>query len=109
MLPRIPGLKVVVFCKRIVLLNETFARVGTSIKGTEEKVTDVLWHETTKGRSVPSEASTYIKFIRENRDISHFIFWSDNCSGQYKNWYLYTLLPNEVSSENSSAKTITLV
>jgi len=48
MLPRIPGLKVVVFCKRIVLLNETFAPVGGSMKGRKEKSTGVLWHEAIK-------------------------------------------------------------
>ena len=32
MLLRLPGLKVVVFCKRIVVLNETFAPVGGSKK-----------------------------------------------------------------------------
>ena len=30
MLPRLPGLMVVVFCKRIVVFNETFAPVGGS-------------------------------------------------------------------------------
>ena len=32
MLLRLPGLKVVVFCKRIVVFNETFAPVGGSKK-----------------------------------------------------------------------------
>ena len=34
MLPRIPGLKVVVFCKRIVIFNETFAPLGKGKKAT---------------------------------------------------------------------------
>ena len=82
MLPRIPGLNVVVFCKRIVLFNETFAPVGGSKKG--GKATGVLWHEGVKGRSASDVASTYIRFIRSNRDVKHFIFWVDNCSGKTK-------------------------
>ena len=82
MLPRIPGLKVVVFCKRIVLFNEKFAPVGGSKKG--RKATGVLWREGVKGRSASDVASTYIRFICSNRDFKHFILWVDNCSGQKK-------------------------
>ena len=106
MLPRIPGLKVVVFCKRIVLFNETFAPVGGSKKG--GKATGVLWHEGVKGRSASDVASTYIRFIRSNRDVKHFIFWVDNCLGQNKNWYLFTALANEVNIKDASVQTITL-
>ena len=86
MLSRIPGLKEVVFCKRIVVLNETFAPVGGPKTGKERKPTGVLWHEGIKGRNAPDVASTYISFIRSNRDINDFVFWVDNCSGQNKNW-----------------------
>ena len=100
MLPRISGLKVFVFCKRIiVLLNESFAPIG----GMEGESYCHL-----KGRSGPVVASTYNKFTSENRDIIYIIFWLDNCSGQNKNWYLYTTLFNEVISPNSSTKAITL-
>ena len=50
MLPRLPGFKVVVFCKRIVVLSETFAPVGGSKNG-KDKATGVLWHEGIRGRS----------------------------------------------------------
>ena len=105
---RIPGLKVIKFCKPIVLLSEAFAPVGGSMKGQKEKAFGVLWHEAIKGRLAPDVVSTCIKFIRKNRDIIHFIFWLDNCLGQNKNWYLYTALANEVNSENKSGKTIFL-
>ena len=42
MLPKIPGLKVVVLCKHIVLLNKTFAPTGGSMKGLKEKATGAL-------------------------------------------------------------------
>ena len=108
MLPRIPGLKVVVFCKRIVLPNETFTPIEGSMKGRKENATGVLLDEAIKERSTSDVASTYIKFIGENRDIIQITFSLDNCSGVNKNWYLYTVLANDVNSENSSAKTITL-
>ena len=44
MLSRLPGLKVVVFCKRTVVFNETFAPVGGSKNG-KDKATGVLLHE----------------------------------------------------------------
>ena len=104
MLPRIPGL--VVFCKRIVLFNETFAPVGGSKKG--GKATGVLWHEGVKGGSASDVPGTYIRFIRSNRDVKHFIFWVNNCSRQNKNWYLFTALANEVNIKDASLQTITL-
>ena len=45
LLPKIPGMKVVLFCKRIVLLNEIYAPIGGSMKERKEKATAVLWHE----------------------------------------------------------------
>ena len=50
MLSRLPGLKVVVFCKHIVVFNKTFAPVGGSKNG-KDKATGVLWHEGIRGRS----------------------------------------------------------
>ena len=87
MLPRFPGNKTAIFCKRIVAFNETFAPVGRSRGG--KKATGVLWHEGVKGRTGADIASTYLKFIRRHRDRKHFIFWADNCSVQNKNWWMY--------------------
>ena len=61
-----------------------------------------------KGRNAPDVASTYISFIRSNRDINDFVFWVDNCSGQNKNWYLFAALANEVNINEKNAKTIIL-
>ena len=74
MLPRIPGLKEVVFCKRIVVLNETFAPVGGPKMRKGRKPTGVLWHEGIKGRNASDVASRYLNFIRSNRDINDFVF-----------------------------------
>ena len=65
MLPRLSGLKVVVFCKRIVVFNETFAPNGGS-KNSKDKVTGVLWREGIRGRSAADVASTFLSFIKKN-------------------------------------------
>ena len=65
MLPRLPGLKVVAFCKRIVVLNKTFAPVGGSKNG-KDKATGVLWHEGIRGRSTVDVVGTFPSFIRKN-------------------------------------------
>ena len=31
-----------------------------------------------------------------------FVFWTDNCSGQNKNWFLYTILVNEANRVNGT-------
>ena len=62
MLLRLPGLKVVVSCKRVVVFNETFAPVGGSKNG-KDKATGVLWHEGIKGPSTADVASTFVSFI----------------------------------------------
>ena len=107
MLPRLPGLMVVVFCKCIVVFNETFAPVGGSKNG-KDKATGVLWHEGIRGRSAADVASTFVSFIGKNRDTKDFIFWLDNCSAQNDNWYLYTALLNEVNSEGGYVSSVTL-
>ena len=105
MLPRMPGLKVAVFCKRIVIFNETFAPVGGKSRG---KPNGVLWHEGIAGRSAQEVASTYIKVIRSNRDKSSFVFWADNCSAENKNWYLYTALATEVNRNIGVVDSVTI-
>ena len=46
MLPRMPGIKMVVFTRRITLYNETFAPIGTK-SNLESKghPYEVTWHE----------------------------------------------------------------
>ena len=74
MLSRLPGLKVVVFCKRTVVFNETFAPVGGSKNG-KDKAASVLWHEGIRERPAEDVASTFVSFIKKNRDTKDFIFW----------------------------------
>ena len=46
MLPRSPGMKKVIFTKRIILFQETFAPLG----GRKNKTIGVTWHEGIAGR-----------------------------------------------------------
>ena len=59
------------------------------------KLVGVLRHETIKGRSIEDVASTLTFFIQR-------FFWTDNCSGQSKNWFLYTLLVNDANRINDT-------
>lgn len=73
------------FVSRLVVFNETFA----SVKEDGDFV--ILWHEAISGRLGVDVASTYIKCVNLcETDI--VIFWADNCTGQNKNWALYTVL-----------------
>ena len=88
MLPHLPGVKTVVFTKRIIAYNETFEPLG---KKSGDAIA-VTWHKAIGGRDAPEIASCFEKFIflRSNRDIKKLTFWVDNCSAQNKNWFAYT-------------------
>ena len=66
MLPRLAGLKQAIFCKRLVLFNETFGSAGGKAKGKSIKPTGAFWHEAIKGRSAEDIASTFIFFLCQN-------------------------------------------
>ena len=104
MLPRLPSLKQAIFCKRLALFNKTFAPTGKS----EMKPVGVLWHEPIKGRSTEDVARTFIFFIHNFGDCENFAFWTDNCSGQNKNWFLYALLVNEANCINGAVNEIVI-
>ena len=102
MLPRLTCLKKSIFCKRLVLFNETFSPIWKS----EMKPVGVLWHEAINGRSAEDVASTFSFFIRNFWDCEKFVFWTDNCSGQNKNCFLYMLLVNEANRINGTMNEI---
>ena len=104
-MPRLAGLKQAIFCKWLILFNEIFAPVGGKAKGKSVKSTGVLWHESIKERSAEDVASTFIFFLRQNRDINNFVFWGNNC---FKNWFLYVALVNEVNHTNGTTNEVTI-
>ena len=106
LLPRLPGLKKAIFCKRLVAFNESFVPVGHK----HGKGIGVLWHEGIAGRSASEVASTFINIVRSSRlrDFKHVTFWADNCSGQNKNWYLFSALVKEINRPDGNAESITV-
>ena len=104
--PRLPGLKKAFFCIRLVAFNESFVPVGTK----HWKALGVLWHEGIAGRSAAEVAGTFINVVRSSRlrDYKHITFWADNCSGQNKNWYLFSALIKEINILGGNAETITI-
>ena len=66
----------------LVTFNETFAAK------TPSKPDDcILWHEAITGLKAPDFVSAFLQLIRQcNED--HIWLWTDNWSGQNKNWYL---------------------
>ena len=105
MLPILPGLKKAIFCKRIVMFNETFAPLGGSKNG---KPVGMLWHEGISGRNAEDVASVFLTYLRKFENINETTIWLDNCSAQAKNWWLFTCLVYEVNRRNGNYEIITL-
>ena len=112
MLPRMPGVKTVVFTRWIVAYNETFAPLGD--KKSKRKTTKpvaMTWQEGEGKRSSQEICTAYIKFLNNgtNRDIKNFTFWVDNCSAQNKCWWLFIDLCDAVNNErNMDLQSVTL-
>ena len=51
----------------------------------------MLWHEAIAGRTAQDVTATYLKVIKVTGE-QEYTFWVDNCGGQNKNWFLYTIL-----------------
>ena len=96
MLPRLPDVKTCVFTRHLVLFHETFTPLGEKCRG---KVVGVIWHEAVSGRNAEDLASSYVKAmgLPTYRDSKNFVFWTDNCGAQNKNWVLFTATVAEVN------------
>ena len=70
-----------------------------------------MWHEELSGRKGGDVASSYTKVCQHVSDTFEdtrgIIIWADNCTGQNKNWYLYTVLVQFINA-SSSLEWITL-
>ena len=88
------------FVSHLVTFNETFAS-----KTPGKPVYCILWHETIAGRKAPDVALAFLQLIRQcNED--HIWLWASNCSGQNKNWYLFTGLAQCVNTWRPETITI---
>ena len=84
----------------LVTFNETFV---TKTIGKPDYC--ILWNEAITGRKGPNVTSAFPQLIRQcNED--HIWLWADNCSGQNKNWYLFTGLAQCVNTWEPETITI---
>lgn len=104
-LPRMESFKEVIFCKRIVAFNETFAPLGGSLNG---PVHAFLWNDVIAGRKAYHIASVFYKFFSGLDSKFVITLWLDNCSGQNKNWDLMVLLVLLINSSTIDINHINL-
>ena len=108
LLPRLPGYKLCLFTKRLVVINQTFAPINKE-EVHNKKSFGIVWHEGIMGRKDEDVCSALIKCFKSStcRDYNHIVIWLDNCASQTKNWTLITSLIGLVNSE-WGPQTITL-
>lgn len=104
LLPRMPDVKETFFISRLITYNETFA----SMQKKQGRHNFILWHEGVAGRRAEDVASAFIKFLMMNRDADKVIIWMDNCTGQNKNFALYSSILCYVNSPYCSTNEIIL-
>jgi len=106
MLLHLPGLKTALFTRRIILINQSIAPLH-SFKVSGNAPRGFLWHEGIQGRNDEDVASVVIKFLKTYpRDCKNVVIWCDNCSGQNKNWTLYSSVVHHVFA-NSHVEKVT--
>lgn len=106
MLPRMNSIKKVLFTKRVIAFNESFVPVGNNQKHLKPHA--VIWAEPISGRKKEDITSTFHAFLLNNRDAEVITLWLDNCTGQNKNWTLFTFLVYIINSDEIATKEITL-
>ena len=98
-IPKVPT-KANFFSRKIVVFNETFASPG--------KNAPTVWHKGEAGRKAHNICSSYLEFIKVNRDKEEVIFYADNCSSQNKNWTLLSAFPRIVNDPTLGTKSLTI-
>ena len=106
LLPRMPNLKASFFVSRLVVFNETFAKMYKTAKPINENHICILWHEAITGRNACDVASAFIKFFKQLRDEEKIVLWMDNCTAQNKNWCLFSTMLTMVNSDVISTNEI---
>ncbi|XP_055527559.1 uncharacterized protein LOC129720151 [Wyeomyia smithii] len=103
-LPRMEGFKEVIFSRRIIAMNETFAPLGGQKKGPTHAV---VWNEIISGRKACDIISSFTQNLLVNKDQEHILYWLDNCSSQNKNWDLMLHMILIVNSSMISTRDVT--
>lgn len=105
-LPRLEGLKSVVFSSRLLAYNETFAPVGLYAR--KLPTLACVWHEATSGRSANELISCFHRVLSHYSDMESVTIWLDNCSSQNKNWNLFLHLILLINSSKILVKELIL-
>lgn len=105
MLPRAEMFKEVIFTGRLIVFNESFVPVG---KRRIARPLGVLWHEEVSGRKKEDIISAFYAFFLKNRDKESITIWLDNCSGQNKNWCLFSFFIYIVNADEVNLKNLTV-
>lgn len=108
MLPRLDEFKIVMFCPRLILFNESFVPLGDKKLRGMRHTFACIWHEAISGRKKDDIASCFRAFFLHYRDLKHITLWLDNCAAQNKNWTLFSYLLYLVNSSDVNYETITL-
>ena len=111
MLPHLPGIKTALFTWRILMINQTIAPIG-GIKSGDGRPQAYLWHEGIRGRKDEDVASVMVKFLSSTtvREYNDVTIWCDNCSGQNRNWTLFSSIVHLLADGESDCmlNTVTL-
>lgn len=107
MLPRAEQYKEVIFTRRLVAFNESFVPVG---RGCPTPPFAALWHEGIAGRTRHELTSSFYQYhiSADQRYAKSHTIWLDNCSGQNKNYGLWSFYVWLVNSSEISADVIEL-
>ena len=106
LLPHMPRTKEAYFMSRLVTFHLTAAPLGNISR--DIPTVAVCWNEAQRGRKASDIASAYIQILLQHRDAEEITIWCDNCSGQNKNYFLFSALILLVNSMEISANKITL-
>ena len=108
MLPRLAGLKQAIFYKQLVLFNETFAPVGGKSKGKSIKPRECYGMKPSREdlqRMSPVLSFSFYAKIEMSRILC---FRPTIALVKNKNWFLYTVLVNEVNCTNGTTNEATI-
>nr|XP_029734025.1 uncharacterized protein LOC109422949 [Aedes albopictus] len=105
-LPRLDGLKTVVFSQRLIAFNETFAPVGKYTQSTP--VVACVWNEAVTGRASNDIIGCFHLVVNRFNNMEKLVLWLDNCAAQNKNWNLFLHLILLINSKNINLKELIL-
>ena len=105
MLPRMEENKTALFTRLIVAFNQSFVLLGSTKYGILKPFA-TIWSEALVGRTREQIASAFFSFFIQDGDCHNI--WSDNCTGQNKNWCLFSLLVLLINSHFIESRLIEL-